>query len=81
MDGWNAAAVDLFDLEHARKVLIALGRAHGRLPADPDRAGVRASRVRRSGARGPLPGWAGRLRPARPVGGTASVQALGSGDP
>jgi eukaryotic-like serine/threonine-protein kinase len=35
MDGWNAAAVDLFDRDHARKVLIALGRAHGRLPADP----------------------------------------------
>ena len=36
LDGWNAAAVDLFDLDHARRVLIALGRAHGRLPADPD---------------------------------------------
>lgn len=35
-DGWNSAAVDLFDIEHARKVLIALGRAHGRLPAQAD---------------------------------------------
>jgi eukaryotic-like serine/threonine-protein kinase len=35
LDGWNSAAVDLFDLDHARKVLIALGRAHGRLPAEP----------------------------------------------
>jgi hypothetical protein len=34
-EGWNAAAVDLFDLDHARKVLIALGRAHGRLAEDP----------------------------------------------
>ncbi len=39
MEGWNAAAVDLFDLDHARKVLMALGRAHGRLPADPDALG------------------------------------------
>ncbi len=36
LDGWNAAAVNLFDLDHARRVLVALGRAHGRLPADPD---------------------------------------------
>ncbi|MFI5454056.1 MAG: protein kinase [Isosphaerales bacterium] len=35
LDGWNAAAVDLFDLEHSRKVLTSLGRVHGRLPADP----------------------------------------------
>ena len=38
-DGWNAAAVDLFDLDHARKVLTALGRAHGRLPGDTRCAG------------------------------------------
>jgi eukaryotic-like serine/threonine-protein kinase len=35
LDGWNAAAVDLFDVEHSRKVLTSLGRMHGRLPADP----------------------------------------------
>jgi eukaryotic-like serine/threonine-protein kinase len=28
----NSAAVDLFDLDHARKVLVAFGRAFGRLP-------------------------------------------------
>ncbi len=28
----NATAVDLFEREHARKVLVLLGRAHGRLP-------------------------------------------------
>ena len=44
MDGWNAAAVDLFDRDHARKVLIALGRAHGRLPADPERSGPSIAR-------------------------------------
>jgi hypothetical protein len=34
-DGWNSAAVDRFDLEHARTVLVALGRELGRLPAAP----------------------------------------------
>jgi serine/threonine protein kinase/formylglycine-generating enzyme required for sulfatase activity len=33
VDGENAAAVDLFDARHARKVLTLLGRAHGTLPA------------------------------------------------
>ena len=28
----NIALVDLFDLQHARKVLTAFGRAHGKLP-------------------------------------------------
>ena len=31
----NFAAVDLFDLRHARKVLIAFGRGYGMLPDDP----------------------------------------------
>ena len=30
----NSAAVDLFDLDHARKVLVAFGRAFGRLPVN-----------------------------------------------
>ena len=34
VDGKNAAAVDLFDLRHARKVLTAYGRAFGALPED-----------------------------------------------
>ena len=34
VQGQNAAAVDLFDLIHARKVLTAFGQAYGRLPAD-----------------------------------------------
>ena len=33
VQGQNAAAVDLFDLIHARKVLTAFGQAFGRLPA------------------------------------------------
>jgi serine/threonine protein kinase/formylglycine-generating enzyme required for sulfatase activity len=32
VEGHNSALVDLFDLEHARKVLTAFGRAFGRLP-------------------------------------------------
>lgn len=32
LEGQNSAAVDLFDTDHARKVLAALGRAFGRLP-------------------------------------------------
>ena len=32
LEGVNSAAVDLFDLDHARKVLAAFGRAFGKLP-------------------------------------------------
>jgi serine/threonine protein kinase/formylglycine-generating enzyme required for sulfatase activity len=32
LDGQNSAAVDLFDRDHARKVLAAFGRAFGKLP-------------------------------------------------
>jgi LSD1 subclass zinc finger protein len=32
IDGQNSALVDLFDVQHARKVLAAFGRAFGRLP-------------------------------------------------
>src|SRR5262249_20434384 len=35
VQGQNQAAVDLFDLIHARKVLADFGRAYGRLPDDP----------------------------------------------
>jgi len=35
VQGKNAALADLFDLDHARKVLAAFGRAFGRLPEDP----------------------------------------------
>jgi serine/threonine protein kinase/formylglycine-generating enzyme required for sulfatase activity len=34
LEGQNSAAVDLFDLDHARKVLSAFGRAFGKLPAN-----------------------------------------------
>src|SRR5262249_40318335 len=32
LEGHNSAAADLFELDHARKVLTAFGRAFGRLP-------------------------------------------------
>ena len=33
VEGWNSAAVDLFDTSHAQKVLHAFGAAHGRIPS------------------------------------------------
>ena len=50
LEGENSAAVDLFDLDHARKVLAAFGRAFGRLPenaSDDSRA------IRRTFSRNP----------------------------
>ena len=35
LEGHNYALVDLFDLDHARKVLTAFGRAYGKLPVSP----------------------------------------------
>jgi formylglycine-generating enzyme required for sulfatase activity len=35
VEGQNFATVDLFDTDHARKVLLLFGRAYGRLPALP----------------------------------------------
>ncbi|MCE9534775.1 MAG: protein kinase [Planctomycetes bacterium] len=35
LEGQNSAAVDLFDMDHARKVLAAFGRAFGKLPENP----------------------------------------------
>src|SRR6185436_39320 len=39
LEGQNSAAVDLFDLEHAKKVLAAFGRAFGKLPEPPGEVG------------------------------------------
>ncbi len=36
VEGENSALVDLFDLRHARKVLMAFGRAYGALPENSD---------------------------------------------
>jgi hypothetical protein len=56
VEGENCAAVDLFDLEHARRVLAEFGRAYGRLgdstgtpvSHDVDRAGDRDAQERPS---------------------------------
>lgn len=39
IEGENAAALDLFDCRHARKVLEAFGEAYERLPAEPEERG------------------------------------------
>jgi serine/threonine protein kinase/formylglycine-generating enzyme required for sulfatase activity len=39
VEGQNALAVDLFDRDHARKVLAAYGRAFGKLPHNPKEMG------------------------------------------
>ncbi len=43
VEGVNSAAVELFDAEHARRVLAELGRAHGRLADQPPPIGSEAS--------------------------------------
>src|SRR5262249_47713269 len=43
VQGQNTAVVDLFDTDHARKVLAALGVAFGRLPPDPAEIGKEAN--------------------------------------
>jgi serine/threonine protein kinase/formylglycine-generating enzyme required for sulfatase activity len=35
VEGQNSAAVDLFDVDHAKKLLAAIGRAFGKLPQNP----------------------------------------------
>lgn len=35
VEGQNSAAVDLFDVDHAKKVLAAIGRAYGKFPPNP----------------------------------------------
>ncbi len=39
LEGQNSAAVDLFDSDHARKVLVAFGRAFGKLPENARETG------------------------------------------
>ena len=41
----NTAAVDLFDLDHARKVLVQFGHAYGRLPESSDEFTARHARL------------------------------------
>lgn len=51
VEGWNFAAVDLFDTEHTERVLGMLGRAYGRLPERADELTQAQSEFLRSAAR------------------------------
>jgi len=59
----NSAMIDLFDVEHATKVLALFGRAYGRLPKDPEAA----SREQRHFVRDAVAGLAvdGKVVPVR----------------
>jgi energy-coupling factor transporter ATP-binding protein EcfA2 len=58
LEGENSAAVDLFDLDHARKVLVAFGQAFGRLPERESDA----SKTKRTFSRNLSMGWQKRAR-------------------
>ena len=76
----TAAAVDLFDPRHARKVLAAFGRAYGVLPEPTSRADPGAAGVPRPGGRGAGPGRQGHLGAAGPVRRDGQGEAVDPGD-
>ena len=59
VQGGNAAAVELFDARHARKVLEGFGRAWARFPKPRWRHGARPAVPRRGGSRADRRRWAG----------------------
>ena len=67
VEGQNSALVDLFDFDHAEKVLAAFGRAFGRLARERRRYEQGPEGVPRTGRGGLGPGRQGHLRPAGPV--------------
>ena len=67
VEGHNSAAVDLFPVRHAEKVLAAFGRAFAALPDAPVSLGPRPAAVHRAGGRRFGPGGKGDLRAAGPV--------------
>ena len=67
VEGQNSAAVDLFDPDHARKVLAAFGRAFGKLPENAGDSQQGAEAVPEQAVAGLGPGRQGHLRPAGPV--------------
>ena len=81
LEGQNSAAVDLFDMDHARKVLAAFGRAFGKLPENASETEkeqkefLEAGRVRLGSGR------QGHLRPAGPVCGDDEGQGVDAGLP
>ena len=58
LEGENSAAVDLFDIDHARKVLMAFGRAFGRLPENASKP----RETRKTFSRNPSMGWRKKAR-------------------
>ncbi len=64
IDGENMAAVELFDADHARAVLVKFGRAYGRLPADPKPPGLDAQAFLDEAITG-MAGPVGRVAPLR----------------
>ena len=76
----NFAVVDLFDLQHARKVLIAFGRGYGMLPDDPKEMTGAAERISGSNDRWAVPGRQGDLGSTGVVRRDAQGEALDSRD-
>ena len=62
LEGQNSALVDLFDTDHARKVLAALGRAFGKLPEHAEETSKDQKQFLDQAAAG-LAGQQGHLRP------------------
>ncbi len=68
VEGQNSAAVDLFDLRHARKVLAAFGRAFGAFAGNHGKCTAKDQNAFLDQAVAGLgPGWQGHLRAAGPV--------------
>ena len=74
--GRNIALVDLFDLDHARKILAAFGRAFGRLPENRGETSREQKDFLEQAVDGPGGRRQGRLRPPGPVRRDDEEQAL-----
>ena len=67
VEGRNSAAVDLFPVRHAEKVLAAFGRAFGALPEHPGKLAREQRHFVEQAVAGPCPGGEGDLRAAGAV--------------
>ena len=59
VEGQNCASADLFDMDHARKVLAAFGRAFGKLPEE---SAAKRAKNKRSFLNRPCPAWPRKAR-------------------
>ena len=80
VEGENSAAVDLFDLLHARRVLTAFGRAYGVLPEKSSELHARATGVSGTIGRRARPGRQGDLGASGAVRRDGQGEALDPGD-